>query len=262
MNYIQERLISPPGGILNGEPAAVLDGSIPQTSGMPIGRIGGDAINMLRRPMGNAMNGGALSIFSQLIGIIQQLLSSFGLGFGSQTQGAQTYFGNATASSLGDPHLAFNGTDDSGKAHDAHFDSMQAHKDLLDSASFTGGYRLSTAVTQPGANGVTYNRKATVATNFGNTRVSLDNAGNATVASDGQTLSVANGQTIDLGDGETVSRNADGSLVVTDQNALGGTITTRLSENGSGVDVNVEARNVDLGGDLLNGQSADPRQLM
>ena len=65
-------------------------------------------------------------------------------------------------------------------------------------------------------------------------------------------ISLANGQSYDLGNGETVTRNANGSLAVTDNNGMGGTITTTLSENGQGVDVTAQANNVDLGGDLLN----------
>lgn len=252
MTNIQDRLISGAATPLFAEASTAFDGSAQQTLGTRMGRISGDAINMLRRPVGDAMTGGAMGLLSQLMEIIQQLLSSFG----------QTNFGNASASSTGDPHLAFVGTDCSGNAHDAHWDSMQSHKDLLDSSSFDGGYRISTQVTQPGANGVTYNREATVITNFGNSRVSLDNAGNATIASGGRSFSVANGQTIDLGDGETVSRNTDGSLAVTEQNGLGGTITTHLSENGPGVDVNVQAQDVDLGGDLVSAQTAEPRRLM
>jgi hypothetical protein len=210
--------------------------------------------------------GGGNSIIQQLLNIIQQLLSALGLGglggglgsiFGNGNswnapQGNEQYFQSATGSSVGDPHLSFNGTTGAGGNDTTKFDSMSGHSDLLDSDSFAGGYQISTGVTQPGANGVTYNQQATIATNFGNTQVCLDKNGNATIVQNGQTITLANGQSYDLGNGETVKRNADGSVVVNDSNGMGGNITTTLSVNGQGVNVNTQASNVDLGGDLLN----------
>jgi hypothetical protein len=251
MNNVQERLIGGTIAPFVGEMSPGIDGS-PQSLGAPIGKNGPDSLSLLRRPAGDTMTGGPMSIVSQLISLIQQLLSSFG----------QTYFENATASSTGDPHLAFDGNDGRGNGRHAHFDSMHGHSDLLDSTSFAGGYRISTKVTQPDANGVTYNRAASVLTNFGDTRVSLDNQGNAGVTSNGRTFSLAKGQTMDLGNGETVTRNADGSLIVTDDNGMGGSITTRLSENGAGVDVNVQAQNVALGGDLVNSSGTNARRVL
>lgn len=251
MNYVQERL--PGGAIAPAVPdmSPAIAGPVRQTAASAIGRFSGDAVNMLRRPAGDMMTGGAMNMISQLLSIVQQLLASLG----------QSFFANATASSTGDPHLAFDGTDGHGSARHTHFDSMRGHDDLLDSSSFAGGYRISTQVTQPGANGVTYNRAATVSTNFGNTRVSLDKDGNAGITSNGRKISIADGESIDLGNGEAVTRNADGSLLVTDDNGMGGRVTTRLSENGSGVDVNIEAQQVDLGGDIVNGGSRlDPRR--
>lgn len=215
------------------------------------------------------INGGGTggnSIIQQLLNIIQQLLSALGLGglggglgglFGngnswSGPQGDEQYFQSATGSSVGDPHLSFNGTTDTGNNDTTKFDSMTGHSDLLDSDSFSGGYQISTGVTQPGANGVTYNQQATIATNFGNTQVSLDKNGNATILQNGQPINLADGQTFALGNGETVTRNTDGSVVVADNNGMGGSLTTTLSVNGQGVNVNAQASNVDLGGDLLS----------
>lgn len=223
----------------------------------PAGRIGGDALALLRRPEDPIApafaGGGAMGMVSQLMSVLQQLLSMLGLTAGGvQPQtGPQMYFSNATASSTGDPHLAFDGTDANGAAQHARFDSMTGHENLLDSPSFAGGYRLATHVTQPAANGVTYNRDATIFTNFGRTQVTLDAAGNASVLEDGARRSLSAGQSLDLGNGERVTRYADGSLEILDRNALGGSIATRLSENGAGVDVNVQSRSVDLGGDLV-----------
>lgn len=210
---------------------------------------------------GIVSGGGMNTIIQQLLSIIQQLLSALGLGglgglgggnSWSGPQGPQTYFQNANGASAGDPHLSFNGTSGTGSNQNTHFDSMTGHSDLLDSDSFAGGYQISTSVTQPGANGVTYNQQATITTNFGGAQVSLDKDGNAAIVQNGQSLSLADGQSYDLGNGETVTRNSNGSVVVTDNNGMNGSITTTLSSNGQGVDVNTQANNVDLGGDLLN----------
>lgn len=206
---------------------------------------------------GTPVQGGG--IVQQLLNIIQELLSMLGLGglsgFGNifgGLPGGETLFQNASGASVGDPHLSFDGTDATGANQQTHFDSMTGHDDLLDSDSFAGGYQLSTAATQPAANGVTYNQRATISTAYGGTQVSLDNGGNATIVRNGQTTSLADGQSICLGDGETVTRAANGSVVVTDDNGLGGNITTTLSVNGQGVDIHTQASDVDLGGDLLN----------
>ena len=224
---------------------------------------GGDAIRRmptLQQQFGNSMStlpfGGG--IIQQLLSIISQLLQTLGMGgglFGQPGQPGFTgdqYFQNATASSTGDPHLAFNGTTMSGQNDQQHFDSMIGHNDLLDSDSFNGEYQVSTTVTQPAANGVTYNQSATITTNYGGTQVCLDNAGNASIVQNGRTMTLANGQTVDLGNGETVTRNADGSVAVSDCNGQGGLITTTIKPNGQGVDVSAQAQNVDLGGDLVN----------
>lgn len=189
-----------------------------------------------------------MGIVSQLLGIVGQLMQMLGMGgvanglFGNQ-QSPQQYFQTAGGGSTGDPHLSFNGS---------HFDSMTNHNDLLDSDSFAGGYQVSTNVTAPGANGVTYNQQASVATDFGQTQVALDKSGDATISQNGTTFSLTSGQSIQLGNGEIVTRNADGSVAIQDTNSTGGSITTTLSENGQGVDVNTQASNVDLGGDLVN----------
>lgn len=223
--------------------------------------VSGDAIRRTgpqfrRPPIDNAPPAGfpgTSGILSQLLSIVQQLLSMLGMGgMLGNAQGGEQYFQTASGSSLGDPHLAFSGTTSSGANRQSRFDSMSGHSDLLDSDSFAGGYQIATSVTQPGANGVTYNQQAVVSTNFGNTQISLDRSGNATISQDGQTMSIAAGQSVLLGGGETVTRNSNGSLVIADENGAGGCITTTLSENGHGVDVRAQANNVELGGDILN----------
>jgi len=209
----------------------------------------GDCVR--RSPLGNSTSsagagGGMNAMLSQIMNLLQQLLSALG----GQGNTAQPYFGSAQGSSSGDPHLAFNGTTVAGTQQSA-FDSMNDQPDLLDSGSFNGGFQIGTSVTPAGANGVTWNRQASVTTNYGRTQVSLDNQGNALVLRNGKSLNLAAGQSMQLGRGETVARNTDGSLVISDDNGSGGSVTTTLRGNGPGVDVSVAAQAVTLGGDLV-----------
>jgi hypothetical protein len=165
--------------------------------------------------------------------------------------GGETYYSNATASSVGDPHDAFDGTAGNGTQTGDHWNNMDAHGNLLSSDSFAGGYRISTSVTQPNASGVTLNESATVTTNGGATSVTLNGDGSYSVISNGQSVSLQQGVATSLGNGESVTLNADGSLTVNDSNGQGGSIATTLSLNhSSGVDVRASATDVDLGGYL------------
>jgi hypothetical protein len=264
MTYVQERAVA--GALAVASPPAQQSASQAiGTSRAPMLRVPDSIRRVLPQPVNGmpVIGGGTNSIIQQLLGIIQQLLSALGLaGFGGNilngAQGNEQFFQNASGASVGDPHLSFNGTTSNGAADSTRFDNMNSHGDLLDSDSFSGGYQISTNVTQPGANGVTFNQSATITTGFGGTRVSLDKNGNATIVQNGQSIALVNGQSYDLGDGETVARDGNGSVVVTDNNGMGGTITTTLSENGQGVNVNAQASNVDLGGDLLH-QPNTPR---
>lgn len=219
-----------------------------------------DRISQFMPPVLPPGGPGNPGIIQQLIALLEQLLSSLGMGGSGGAPGPQpqNYFQNASGSSLGDPHLTFDGTEGDGQTLQSQFDSMTSHPDLLNSGSFAGGYRISTQSTAPDANGVTYNREASVLTNFGGTQVSLDNAGNAFVEQNGQQFALSDGQSYNLGNGETVSRAADGSVSIADQNGRGGTITTTLSENGHGVDVRVQAQDVELGGYLVQQQPPAP----
>jgi len=193
--------------------------------------------------------------FGPLMGMLQQLIQMLQslMGSGCNTpygsgqcppDGNERYFRNATASSHGDPHLSFDGE---------HWDNMKSQPDLLHSDSFAGGYRVSTQVTPANGKGATRNQSASVTLNGGSTSVSLNNNGDAEITRDGQRLSIARGQTLQLGNGESVTCEQNGSLSVTAQNDSGGRITTTLSARGKGVDVDVTAHDVDLGGALVNG---------
>jgi hypothetical protein len=208
----------------------------------------GQSTSTLPNPFASAIDpiGSIMQLLQQIMGMLQGAAGNGlnGCNGWNGTGGGEQYFQSANGGSAGDPHLSFNGTT---------WDNMGSQPDLLRSDSMPGGFRISTQATAPAANGVTYNQSATVTMNNGNTHVSLDNAGNATIAQGGYSYPLAAGQTISLGNGEIASRAADGSLCVTCNNGNGGAITTTMSENGNGVDVSVSANNVDLGGALVNG---------
>jgi hypothetical protein len=205
--------------------------------------------------------GPLMGMLTQLMQMLQSLMGYGGTSpYGGGTSpyggngscapyGGERFFQNATGASEGDPHLSFNGS---------RWNSMVSQPDLLNSNSFAGGYQISTQVTQPNGRGVTRNQSATVALNNGATKVSLNNDGDATITSFGRSVNVARGQTLNLGDGESVTYNRDGSLSVSAQNGEGGRLTTTLTANGKGVDVDVTAHDVDLGGALVNGNGPAP----
>lgn len=207
------------------------------------------------------MQGGGM--MSQLMGIVSQLVGMLGqmLGLGqSQTPaasyaampsaGPQSSVSNATITSTGDPHLGVTGTLTNNTSLALQYTDMNPDPALATSDSFYGGFDVSTQTTQPDANGVTYNQSATVTTAFGANQVTFDNAGNATILQNGVPVSIASGQSVALGQGESVTDNGN-SLVVTDSNSQGGTITTTMTQNGNGVDVSVNGQGLDLGGDVM-----------
>ncbi len=135
---------------------------------------------------------------------------------------------------------------------------MASQPDLLNSDSFNGGFRISTQVTPPNGKGVTWNQSATVSLNNGATKVSMNDNGQASITSFGQPVSISRGQTLQLGDGESVTYQQNGSLRVVAQNGDGGRIDTTLNPQGKGVNVDVTAHDVDLGGALVNGYERQP----
>ncbi len=258
----------------NGNAAPSASGAVPAwaNAGDSILGLPGVAMSPASGGFGSSAGslGGAMSGFFGLVGNLFSQIQSYlaqamgngssvsaSQGYGSTAAPAanqgQTFYGSADANSVGDPHESFDGTTGAGNAVNGKWDSMRSHPDLLDSNSFAGGYRVSTQATQANSNGVTLNQSGSVTTASGNTTVSLNAAGQYTVTSYGNNVSLQQGQTVDLGNGENVTLNADNSLTVNDGNGQGGSITTTLSTNGSGgVDVKTHANQVDLGGYLAN----------
>lgn len=188
-------------------------------------------------------------MLAPLMGMLSQLMQMLQSMMGSQGCGNERFFRNADGSSSGDPHLSFNGN---------RWSSMASQPDLLNSRSFPGGFQISTQTTQPNGKGVTWNQSATVALNGGATTITLNANGSPAITSNGQTREIAPGQTLQLGGGETVVVNANGSLCITARNDEGGSIATTLTARGNGVDVDVSAHDVELGGTLVNGENPQP----
>jgi len=229
----------------------------------------GDGISLSPQPSSGYPSWGSsssgASMIQQLLSMLAQMLGQMGFGSGSTGSsggcsgfggsggyggssgygGGEQYFSNASGASVGDPHLSFDG---------GTWNDMSSEPNLLQSNSFRGGYQLSTQTTAPNAQGVTYNQQATVTTHGGNTQVSLENNGTATLTQNGVSTNIAPGQSIQLGN-ETITRGADGSLQVVVANQSGGQITTTMNVDGQGVNVSVSANNVDLGGAMVNGSS-------
>lgn len=242
-------------------------GTLSQAGGQ--GTLSGDAISRMVPPWlaGTVSNPAQTALFGPLPGLLQQLVQmlqqmmggSYGSGYpygggycppygGSPCSqygsGNETYFQNASGASEGDPHLSFNGQK---------WNSMVSHPNLLDSDSIPGGFRISTQVTSPNERGVTKNQSATVSLDGGRTQVSMNNQGQATIDRNGQNVAISAGQTVRLGNGASVTENQDGSLVVDARNGYGGNIQTTLAAQGKGVNVDVTAHDVDLGGALVRG---------
>ena len=230
----------PPGGDV---PATPYGGYAPAA-----GSNGGWNLASIMNFISSTVNG----LFAQL----GSLLSSTS-GTLPASASPQTYFSDATASSTGDPHLALDGTTANGTRRTEKWDSMTSHRDLLDSDSFDGGYRVSTKVTAPASGGVTQNARAAVTTDGGATRVAMNADGSYDVRSNGASVALQTGVATQLDGGESVTLNADRSLTVTDDDGRGGSIATTLRANGGGgVDVSSSAHDVDLGGYLVNKSDA------
>ncbi|MDQ6941636.1 MAG: hypothetical protein M3169_03865 [Candidatus Eremiobacteraeota bacterium] len=214
----------------------------------------------------NASHGSIAGIITGLLNLLQQLVGSF-LNQSQPTTPAQTptqlphqncvaggsgqRFENVDVSSTGDPHLAAVGTREGGGAVDARWDSMTSQNDLVHSTQIDGGYRVSTTVTQAGANGVTSNQSATVHANFDQDAVTMNRDGSFAIYDNGAEVRLGKGESAVLSGGETVSENQDGSLVVGSRSATGGTIATTLRANGAGVDVTTHAHDIAVGGDVI-----------
>lgn len=222
----------------------------------PYGGMGGNASSAgLFAGFMNVMQG----FMNQIAQMMQGLAGQQGVNAGQQSVSAgqqqpqQQYFTSASLSSTGDPHDAFNGTA-AGQQVSGKWDSMRSHNHLITSNAIPGGFNVATSATPSQANGVTYNQSATITANRGNTVVTMGANGAYSVIDNGQAVSLTAGQTSALSNGETATLNKNGSLTVGVSSAQGGSISTTLSYNGNGVDVNATANNIALGGYLADKQ--------
>jgi hypothetical protein len=265
-------------GGYSGAPGALARSQLPDAvtrpwwaDGTSTGPGNGNGGNLFGMPFGSGIgsNSSIAGILTGLVSLLQQLVGSFLKQNPTQpapqqqpcaAAGAQGQrFENVDVSSTGDPHLSVAGTADGpngGTAIGAQWDSMTSQNDLVHSTQIDGGYRVSTAVTQPGANGVTWNQSATVHANFDQDAVTMNRDGSFAVYDNGNEVALGKGESAVLSGGETVSENQDGSLLVTARSATGGTIATTLRATGGGVDVTTHAHDIAVGGDAI--AHADP----
>jgi len=250
-----------------------------------VGGMGGTDPFGLSSGGANSITGMLTSIMNALQQFASTLTQSGGLGTstspstqpwsqqpGSQQPGtqqppwsqrAQQNFADVDVSSSGDPHIAEVGTSEGPGGNqpvNAHWDSMTSHGDLVHSDQISGGYRVSTAVTAPGAGGVTYNQSATVHTNYGQDSVTMNRDGSFSIDNGGQAVSLAKGQSTTLSGGANVTANQDGSLTISASDAQGGSIATTLRCSGQGVDVDSHAHEIALGGDAITHGAQNPYQ--
>ncbi len=208
--------------------------------------------------------GGIGAILAQLANQVQQTIANLSnvlMGSSSASAGASgaATFQNVALASTGDPHLSVSGTERNANGSttsvSSKFDSMVSHEDLFSTHDFGDGFRVSTAVTQPSANGVTQNASATASMAGGRESVSMSNTGAISVIDHGQAVALTPGQSIALSGGQQVSQAANGSVSISEA-AFGETLTTTFAQNGSGgVDVTAQGQNVTLAGALITGGS-------
>jgi hypothetical protein len=229
---------------------------------------------------GTSSSGGIGAILAQLASQVQQTIASLssalmGTPATGASPGANTStpanapnraatFANVSLGSVGDPHLSVSGTeqnaDGSTAGVNSKFDSMVGHQDLFSTRDFGDGFHVSTAVTQPGANGITQNASATATMDGGRESVTMTNTGAISVNDHGQSIALAAGQSVTLSGGQAVSEAANGSVSIS-ETAFGENLTTTFAQNGGGgVDVTAQGQNVTLAGDLITGGSTPVAQ--
>jgi len=229
-------------------------------------------------PLANSGIGG---ILAQLANQVQQSIAKLsnalsGTSTGTSTNtgtnatGNSASFQNVSLASVGDPHLSVSGTeqnaDGSTSSVSSKFDSMTGHQDLFSTRDFGDGFHVSTAVTQPSANGITQNASATATMDGGRESVTMTNAGAISVTDHGQSIALTPGQSVTLSGRQQVSEGSNGSVSIS-ESRFGENLTTTFTQNGGGgVDVTATGQNVTLAGDLITGgttpvaQAAAPQQ--
>lgn len=212
---------------------------------------------------GPVSSDGLAGILAQLAGAVQQSIAKLSALLGGATaanassSGGSASFQNVALASAGDPHLSVSGTELNANGSTAgvssHFDSMTGHDDLFSTRDFGDGFRVSTTVTQPSANGVTMNASATATMDGGLETVSMNNAGTVAVTDHGQSVALAPGGSVTLSGGQQVSESAAGAVSIA-ESGFGASLTTTFAQNGGGgVDVTATGQNVTLSGALITG---------
>jgi hypothetical protein len=251
-----------------GYGASSTDGFRPAWFGGSSDTLPGGAPN----PLANSGIGG---ILAQLASQVQQSIAKLSNALsgtsnttsgntGTSATGNSASFQNVSLASVGDPHLSVSGTeqnaDGSTSSVNSKFDSMTGHQDLFSTRDFGDGFHVSTAVTQPSANGITQNASATATMDGGRESVTMTNAGAISVTDHGQSVALTPGQSVTLSGGQQVSEGSNGSVSITESRFGENLTTTFTNNNGGGVDVTATGQNVTLAGDLITGGTAPVAQ--
>lgn len=268
------------GSFAAGSPATARWTAGASSDGVRPAWFGGDAAGGVAASVPGMFNPygttGIVGILSQLAATVQQYIGKLGNALlGSQSPGTSgttttaasgaATFQNVALGSTGDPHLSVSGTiqnaDGTTAQADSHFDSMTAHANLFSSRDFGDNFTVSTAVTQPSANGITQNASATASMSGGSDSVTMNANGSVSVTSGGMSIALAPNQTVQLAGGASVAEAADGAVSIS-ETAFGANLTTTFTANGGGgVDVTANGSNVTLAGDLLTGGTTPAAQV-
>ena len=187
-----------------------------------------------------------------MMGMLSQLMQMLQSLMGIKAAATSASFAHADGASEGDPHLSFNGN---------RWSSVASQPDLLSARTrFPAAFTSRRKRRRPNGKGVTWNRSATVALDGGATTITLNANGEPAITSNGQTLSIAPGETLQLGNGETsVGEFKRFVMHRRRRTAKADRLQTTLTARGNGVDVDVTAHDVDLGGALVNGMKTHSR---
>jgi len=124
-------------------------------------------------------------------------------------------------------------------------DDLTTNDDVVHSDEFRGGFRVSTAAAQPGADGGTSPTSATVHMNYDRDRITMSSDGWFAVVDGGkedpELSQIGPDEGATLSGDEVINVNRDGSLGISAGNLRGLATLTLLKGTGTSVDVTIEA---------------------
>ncbi len=257
--FIQSEAALQNAGTLDDDDDDALDSALTGLSG-PSSAQSSPALGLNNSSLGNSVD--QMLQVQQLLALFQQIsqaeanpTSSTNNTGAVQATNASTSPGTDFAKSFdikswGDPHITT--TVDGQSTPQAN--NMQSQNDLVNlGQSIAGGYRVSTVVSQPDANGITLNQAVSVHLDNGAKLTDTFDPSTKTISASlvtgNVTSQLAPGSKISLGNNDTAVVNADGSLTINASNSqTGATVQTAITGNGKGLDVDTSGTNVHFGG--------------